>query len=56
MLDSTRDSLRNYLKTIRAMCSLLEKEIKFVFDEQHIRAFEALKKKLIETLILTSPN
>ncbi|XP_015169788.1 uncharacterized protein [Solanum tuberosum] len=38
------------------MCSLLEKEIKFVFDEQCIQAFEALKKKLIEAPIPTSPN
>lgn len=38
------------------MCILLEKEVKFVFDEQCIWAFEALKKNLVGAPILISPN
>jgi len=38
------------------MCSLLEKEMKFVFDEKCLQAFELLKKKLIEAYILIAPN
>ena len=30
--------------------------MKFVFDDKFMQAFEALKRKLIESLILTSPN
>ena len=38
------------------MCSLLEKKMKFLFDDKFMQAFEALKKNLIEALTLTSPN
>lgn len=38
------------------MCSLLEKEVKFEFDEKCLQAFELLKKKLIEAPILIAPN
>ena len=48
--------IKDFSKTARYMCSLLEKEMKFVFDEKCMQAFEALKKKLIEAPILTSPN
>ena len=41
---------------VRPMYSLLEKKMKFVFDEKCMQAFAVLKNKLIEALILTSPN
>lgn len=37
------------------MCSLLEKEVKFVFDENCLQAF-VLLQKLIEAPILIAPN
>lgn len=41
---------------VRPMYSLLEKKMKFVFDEKCMQSFAVLKNKLIEALILTSPN
>ncbi|XP_049405186.1 uncharacterized protein LOC125868609 [Solanum stenotomum] len=38
------------------MCSLLEKEVKFDFDEMCLKAFEMLKGNLIEAPILIAPN
>jgi len=51
-----RRFIKDFSKIARPMCSLLEKEMKFGFDEQCMQAFEALKKQLIEAPILTSPN
>lgn len=36
--------------------SYKKKEVKFVFDQRCLHAFELLKKKLIEAPILTAPN
>ena len=38
------------------MCNIIEKDMKFVFDDKFMQAFEALTKKLIEASILTSPS
>ncbi|XP_049371097.1 uncharacterized protein LOC125836054 [Solanum verrucosum] len=46
--------IKDFSMIARPMCSLLEKEMKFVFDEQCMQAFKALKKKLTEAPILTS--
>ncbi|XP_049342913.1 uncharacterized protein LOC125807236 [Solanum verrucosum] len=48
--------IKDFSKTTRPMCSLLEKHTKFVFDEKCFQAFELLKKKLIEAHILIAPN
>ncbi|XP_049399876.1 uncharacterized protein LOC125863958 [Solanum stenotomum] len=50
-----RRVIKDFSKTARPMCSLLEKEMKFVFDEKCLQVFELLKKKLIEDPILISP-
>ena len=51
-----RRFIKDFSKTARPMCSLLEKEMKFVFDEKCLQAFELLKKRLIEAHILIAPN
>ena len=38
------------------MSSIVEKEMKFVFDKKFMQAFAVLKNKLIAALILTSLN
>ena len=48
--------IKDLSKIARPMCSLLEKKMKFLFDDKFMQAFEALKKNLIEALTLTSPN
>ncbi|KAD5960691.1 hypothetical protein E3N88_12163 [Mikania micrantha] len=38
------------------MTRLLEKYVPFVFDEECLKAFEFLKKKLVSALILVAPD
>ncbi|WMV58376.1 hypothetical protein MTR67_051761 [Solanum verrucosum] len=38
------------------MCSLLEKEVKFMFDKMCLKEYEVLKWNLIEAPILISPK
>nr|GEZ78076.1 reverse transcriptase domain-containing protein [Tanacetum cinerariifolium] len=40
----------------RPMTRLLEKDIPFIFSKECIKAFQSLKKKLTEALILVSPD
>ena len=40
--------IKDFSKIAGPMCSLLDKDMKFVFDEYCMQAFEALKKKLME--------
>ncbi|XP_049372496.1 uncharacterized protein LOC125837407 [Solanum verrucosum] len=54
--DFTGDSSKIFSKIARPMCSLLEKEVKFDFDEMCLKAFEMLKRNLIEAPILIAPN
>ncbi|XP_049370630.1 uncharacterized protein LOC125835556 [Solanum verrucosum] len=51
-----RRFIKDFSKTARPMCSMLDKEIKFGFDEKCLQAFELLKKKLIEAHILIAKN
>ena len=48
--------IKDFSKIASLMCNLLEKEMKFVFDKKSMQAFAVLKIKIIEALILTSPN
>ncbi|XP_055826340.1 uncharacterized protein LOC129894705 [Solanum dulcamara] len=48
--------IKDFSKIARPMCSLLEKEAKFIFDDKCLQSFELLKKKLIEVPILIAPN
>ncbi|XP_015163009.1 RNA-directed DNA polymerase homolog [Solanum tuberosum] len=43
-----RRFIKDFSKIDRPMCSLLEKEVKFDFDEMCLKAFEMLKRNLIE--------
>ncbi|KAH0669895.1 hypothetical protein KY285_024033 [Solanum tuberosum] len=47
-----RRFIKDFSKIARPMCSLLEKEVKFDFDEMCLKAFEMLKRNLIEAPIL----
>nr|GEX56149.1 reverse transcriptase domain-containing protein [Tanacetum cinerariifolium] len=51
-----RRFIQDFSKIARPMTHLLEKETPFVFSKDYIDAFETLKKKLTEALILVIPN
>nr|GFA25883.1 reverse transcriptase domain-containing protein [Tanacetum cinerariifolium] len=51
-----RRFIQDFSKISRPMTHLLEKNTPFVFFENCIQAFQTLKKKLTETLILIAPN
>ena len=51
-----RRFIQDFSKIARPMCALLEKDVKFVFCESCVKAFEVLKKKLIEAPILIAPD
>nr|GFA80217.1 reverse transcriptase domain-containing protein [Tanacetum cinerariifolium] len=48
--------IQDFSKIARPMTHLLEKETPFVFSKNFIDAFETLKKKLTEALILVVPD
>nr|GEU40355.1 DNA-directed DNA polymerase [Tanacetum cinerariifolium] len=48
--------IQDFSKIARPMTHLLEKETPFVFSKDCIDAFETLKKKLTEALILVVPD
>nr|GEV76706.1 reverse transcriptase domain-containing protein [Tanacetum cinerariifolium] len=50
------DEKEAFLKIARPMTHLLEKETPFVFSKDYIDAFEILKKKLTEALIIVVPD
>nr|GEX58932.1 reverse transcriptase domain-containing protein [Tanacetum cinerariifolium] len=51
-----RRFIQDFLKIARPMTHLLEKETPFVFSKECIDAFNTLKKKLTEALILVVPD
>nr|GEU72117.1 hypothetical protein [Tanacetum cinerariifolium] len=51
-----RRFIQDFLKIARPMTHLLEKETPFVFSMECINAFNTLKKKLTEALILVVPD
>nr|GEV87286.1 retrovirus-related Pol polyprotein [Tanacetum cinerariifolium] len=51
-----RRFIQDFSKISRPMTHLLEKNTPFVFFEDCIQAFQTLKKKLTEALILIAPN
>ncbi|GJU07529.1 reverse transcriptase domain-containing protein [Tanacetum coccineum] len=50
------DFIKDFSKISRPMTHLLEKNTPFIFSEECIQAFQILKKKLTEALILIAPN
>nr|GEW52090.1 reverse transcriptase domain-containing protein [Tanacetum cinerariifolium] len=51
-----RQFIQDFSKISRPMTHLLEKNTPFVFSEDCIKAFQMLKKKLMEAPILIAPN
>ncbi|GJV05325.1 reverse transcriptase domain-containing protein [Tanacetum coccineum] len=51
-----RRFIKDFSKISRPMTHLLEKNTPFIFSEDCIQAFQTLKKKLTEALILIAPN
>ncbi|GKA45125.1 reverse transcriptase domain-containing protein [Tanacetum coccineum] len=51
-----RRFMQDFSKIARTMTHLLKKEISFIFSKECIEAFEILKKKLTEALILVAPD
>ncbi|GKC27252.1 reverse transcriptase domain-containing protein [Tanacetum coccineum] len=51
-----RQFIQDFSKIARPMTHLLEKETPFIFSKECIDAFNILKKKLTEALILVAPN
>ncbi|GKB34270.1 reverse transcriptase domain-containing protein, partial [Tanacetum coccineum] len=51
-----RRFIKDFSKISQPMTHLLEKNTSFIFSDECIQAFETLKKKLTETLILIAPD
>ncbi|GKF92764.1 reverse transcriptase domain-containing protein [Tanacetum coccineum] len=51
-----RRFIQDFSKIARSMTRLLEKDTPFIFSKVCIEAFNILKKKLIEALILVAPD
>jgi hypothetical protein len=51
-----RRFIQDFSKIIRPLCKLLAKETSFIFDEECMKAFVALKKILTSTPIIRPPN
>ncbi|XP_070034315.1 uncharacterized protein [Nicotiana tomentosiformis] len=47
---------KDFSKVVNPLCKLLEKDAKFLFNEDCMKAFELLKYKLTTTHIITVPN
>ena len=56
MLDFTEDSLKIFSKISRPLCRLLEKDVKFDFDESCRSAFEEIKSRLVSSPIMLTPD
>ncbi|XP_019255156.1 PREDICTED: uncharacterized protein LOC109233746 [Nicotiana attenuata] len=51
-----RRFIKDFSKIVNPLCKLLEKDVKFIFDEKCMESFELLKHKLTTTPIITAPN
>ncbi|XP_015169052.1 uncharacterized protein [Solanum tuberosum] len=51
-----RRFIKDFSKTAHPLCKLLEKEVKFNFDEECTKAFEYLKAKLVSAPVIIGPN
>ena len=51
-----RRFIRDFSKIARPLCRLLEKDVKFNFDESYQYSFEEIKSKLFEAPIMAKPN
>ena len=51
-----RRFIRDFSKIARSLCILLEKDIKFYFDESFQKAFEEINSRLLEAPIMAKPD
>ncbi|XP_070012634.1 uncharacterized protein [Nicotiana sylvestris] len=51
-----RSFIKDFSKIANPMCKLLEKDAKFVFDENCLKAFKELKQRLTTTPIIVTPD
>ena len=51
-----RRFIRDFLKISKPLCRLLEKDVKFNFDESHQSSFEEIKSRLLESPIMAKPD
>ena len=51
-----RRFIKYFSKIANPLCKLLEKEAKFYFGEDCLKAFECLKGKLVEAPIIVAPD
>ncbi|XP_070035549.1 uncharacterized protein [Nicotiana tomentosiformis] len=51
-----RRFIKDFSKVVNPLCKLLEKDAKFVFNDDCMKAFELLKYRLTTTPIITAPN
>ncbi|XP_060202413.1 uncharacterized protein LOC132630829 [Lycium barbarum] len=51
-----RRFIEDFSKISSPICRLLEKEVKFLFDDACIKAFEGLKKRLVTAQIIIAPD
>ena len=49
-----RRFIKDFLKIARPLCRLLEKDTKFNFDDSCQAAFEEIKRKLVQALIMAA--
>ncbi|MDV3178613.1 MAG: hypothetical protein Q8851_02220 [Sweet potato little leaf phytoplasma] len=48
--------IKDFSKITNPLCKLLEKEAKFVFDDDCRKAFECLKEKLVDAPIIVAQD
>ena len=51
-----RRFIKDFLKSSRPLCRLLEKDANFDFDESCISAFDEIKSRLVTATIMLTPN
>ncbi|XP_049406179.1 uncharacterized protein LOC125869784 [Solanum stenotomum] len=51
-----RRFIKDFSKIAHPMCKILEKEVKFVFDEACLKTFECPKENLISVPVITGPD
>ncbi|PHT65908.1 hypothetical protein T459_30333 [Capsicum annuum] len=54
--DVDRKFIKDFSKIANHLYELLEKEVKFIFDDAYLKAIEYLKKRLIKAPIIVSPD
>lgn len=48
--------IKEFSKIVKSLCTLFNKDIPFVFNEECMQAFRTLKEKLTLTPIITTPD